>query len=513
VKYDVVVIGAGIAGQVTANYLARAGKNVLMLEQNHHAGGNMSGFTRKGFYFDGGDQSFESLGIVLPILRDLIGVGPKDFHKAHYRMVSDDFDFFIESPEQVEAELRNAFPNEPGITPLFAEIKEVSRFLTENYDPWNFPLVNQTGARSVGRMLPWLARLKKWSTFRYREKACSLIQDPKLRTWFTQIGYYRMPYLFLAGFWHLWSYDYWYPIGGMQAMHDRLTEAFEAHGGTVKFNTTVTEIEVDGVRGAARGVITADGERYEADEIVYAGDYKRLLNQLLPAGTFSSKLVKRANEAELTEEILGVYLGLSASDDELATVLGGANHPFYFPNYDVIFPDPSSPRDVHANMWVALNHFGTESTSAPPGKSTLTLQTYSSFSWQNFWHNGSASHKRSAAYKAFKNEVGMELVGLAENLIPGLRDQIEYMEVGTPLSSERFSLNTDGSTGGWCYDDQKSFVWRFPNLNRIKTPVSNLKCAGHYALWPGGVISATLCGRLVANMLLDKNPLSHLDVA
>jgi phytoene dehydrogenase-like protein len=67
--YDVLIVGAGLSGLICANYLARAGKRVLLLEQNHQPGGNMSGFRRRGFYFDAGDQSFESLGIVFPILR------------------------------------------------------------------------------------------------------------------------------------------------------------------------------------------------------------------------------------------------------------------------------------------------------------------------------------------------------------------------------------------------------------------------------------------------------------
>jgi prolycopene isomerase len=509
-KYDVVVVGAGIAGQVCATYLARSGKNVLLLEQNHHAGGNMSGFSRNGFYFDGGDQSFESLGIVFPILRDLIGVGPDDFVKARYRMVSDDFDFFIDSPEQVEHELRSAFPNEAGIAPLFKEIKQVSRFLSRNYDPWDFPLLNRPGASSVARIVPWLPLLKKWSTFRYREKACSVVSDPGLRNWFTYVGYYRMPYLFFAGFWHIWAYDYWYPIGGMQRLHDRLTRQFESHGGTVRFNTEVDRIDVDSSSGRARGVVTSEGDVVEADTVVYAADYRRLVDTILGPAVFPDKLVQQVRNARLTEEIVSVYLGLSAGADEISRELGGAQHPFYFPNYDVIFPEPGSPADVHRRMWVALNHFGVESPAAPEGKSALTLQTYSSYSWQNHWRNGGDSHKRTPEYRQFKQEVGMELVELAEHLLPGLREKIEYMDVGTPLSIERFSRNTNGSTGGWCYDDQVSPVWRFPALNRIKTPVPNVLCAGHYALWPGGVISASLCGRIVANTLTGRGALAPL---
>ncbi|MFW6313293.1 MAG: phytoene desaturase family protein, partial [Spirochaetota bacterium] len=318
------------------------------------------------------------------------------------------------------------------------------------------------------------------------------------------------PYLFFAGFWHIWSYDYWYPIGGMQAMHDRLTDAFVRRGGTVHFNTEVEKIDVDPNTRRARGVITSGGDLIEAKRVVYAGDYRRFVDTILGPEHFAPRFVKRIHEARLTEEIVSVYLGLSKSDEEMSTILGGAQHPFYFPNYDVIFPQPDSPLDVHRNMWVALNHFGMESPSAPPGKSTLTLQTYSSFSWQDHWRNKGPSHRRTREYRAFKQEVGMELVRLAENLVPGLEQSIDYMDVGTPLSIERFSRNTNGSTGGWCYDDQVSPLWRFPALNRIKTPVSNVLCAGHYALWPGGVISAALCGRMVANMVTGRAALSPL---
>lgn len=508
--HDVIVVGAGMAGQVTANYAARNGKKVLLLEQNHQTGGNMTGFTRKGFYFDGGDQSFESLGVVFPILGEIAGFTPDDFVKARYRMVSEDFDFFIESPAHVEAALRESFPDEPGIKPLFAEIREVQRFLVENYEPWDFPLLNRPSAGSLMRIARWLPKLKKWSTFRYREKTLQVIRHPGLRNWLTYVGYYRMPYLFFAGFWHIWSNDYWYPKGGMQAMHDRIAAAFEAQGGEIRLNTLVSGINLDDSGRKATGVTTSEGEFIPASSVVWAGDYKKLISEVLGPEHFGGRMVNRLMNAKLTEALVSVYLGLDYPDEELGRILKGAQHPFYFPNYDVTFPDRQSPRDVHGSMWVALNHFGEESPAGPPGKSTLTLQTFSAYDWQDYWHNGSDSARRSERYREFKTEVGMELVSLAENLVPGLRDHIEYMDVGTPLSLHRFSRNTDGSSGGWCYDDQVSPVWRLAGLNRIRTPISNLLCSGHYALWPGGVISAALCGRIVGNMVSGRRGLAPI---
>ena len=68
-----------------------------------------------------------------------------------------------------------------------------------------------------------------------------------------------MPFIFFAGFWHLWMKDYWYPEGGMQAFHDLLAENFTATlGGDLRCNTRVEKIEHQGSR--ARSVRTEKGE-------------------------------------------------------------------------------------------------------------------------------------------------------------------------------------------------------------------------------------------------------------
>lgn len=505
--YDVAVIGAGIAGQVCANYLAKYGKSVLMLDQNHHAGGNMSGFTRKGFTFDGGDQSFESLGVVFPILKDLGVYDAQEWIKARYRMVSKDFDFFVDSIDVVEDALRTAFPSERGIKPLFAGVRDVSRFLTEFYDPRSFPLIHDFTLQRLAPAIKWLPKLRRWLTFAHRERECGRIENPALRTWFTNIGYYKMPYLFFAGFWHIWAKDYWYPVGGMQALHDRLTSSLRARGGQARFKSLVSRIIHE--RGRAVAVELSDGERIEARHFVYAGDYRALVTSVLGPQLYPPRFVRKVTESRLTEAIVSVYLGLDMSDEFLADKLQ-AHHPFYFPNYDVIFPEEHSPVDVHSRMWLALNHFGPQSRSAPEGKSTLTLQTYSSYSWQNYWLSNGSGERRSAEYLELKERVAWEMVGLAENLLPGLREKIAYMEVGTPLSLKRYTLNSNGSTGGWCYHDKVSPVFRLRGLNLFATPLPNLHAAGHYALWPGGVISAALSGRLVANIVCGKRALAPL---
>ncbi|MCL1817603.1 MAG: hypothetical protein FWG35_01640, partial [Spirochaetaceae bacterium] len=332
------------------------------------------------------------------------------------------------------------------------------------------------------------------------------IRNPALRKWFSEIGYSKMPYIFFAGFWHLWMHDYWYPEGGMQKLFDVLTGRLRELGGELLFSRRVSRIEVKGRRAAA--VVTENGDVFAARSFVYAGDYKKLVGDLAP-DVFRPSFAKKVHEARLTEELFSVYLGLDADAQDIHEKLG-AQHVFYFPSYNVIFPDASSPRDVHGSMWILLNHFGRENPGAESaGATTLVLQTYSSRGWENGWNCGAAQPDggrlpRPPAYTELKEAVAGELIRTAQRILPGLDARILYRDAGTPLSTERFTLNSRGSSGGWCYGDKESFVYRRLGKNLIKTPLENLFAAGHYSLWPGGVISAALSGKIAGNLAAGR---------
>ncbi|MDD3903188.1 MAG: FAD-dependent oxidoreductase, partial [Sphaerochaeta sp.] len=69
--YDVVVVGAGIAGLTSAAYLCRSNLKTLVVERSTVNGGLVNSFTKDGFVFDGGIRAFENSGIIFPMLRQL----------------------------------------------------------------------------------------------------------------------------------------------------------------------------------------------------------------------------------------------------------------------------------------------------------------------------------------------------------------------------------------------------------------------------------------------------------
>jgi len=508
--YDVIVIGAGIAGLSAANYLARGGKRVLILEQNHQAGGCMSGFWREGFYFDAGDQSFESAGIMFPILKEL---GVYDLHRwerVEYRIKSPHYDFVARSLDVAEAEMQKAFPDETGLKPVFDEFRRASEFLNGVADPWQVKLVESPALDLFVNLFRKAPGLFRWMDPEAKEEIFAPIRDEELRNWFINAGYVGLPFFLLAGFWYSWSRDYWYPAGGMQSLMDSLVKKFQDLGGEVRFKTPAGKILVRD--GKVEGVLPARGEVIAAEHVVYSGDYKKLVLSVLGERYYDPGFIDTVRRARVTEPVIAAYLGLDIPPEELAKIVQ-AHHVMCLPGYETVVVGEKSDIDVHARMWVDIStpcmYTGELS---PPGKSSLVIQTMSSARWHDWWGNKGPVSARTKEYRDLKRKVALQLIETATSVIPGLKEKIVYMDLGSPLSSERFTMNTEGASAGWAYRQPPgpSVTGKWGHL-KLTTPVRNLYTCGHYTLWPGGVPTAAMSGKIAAGLVLKKSPFTQLE--
>jgi phytoene dehydrogenase-like protein len=516
-RFDAVVVGAGIAGLVAATDLERRGHRVVVLEHNHQAGGLMAGMWRRGFYFDVGCQSFEDMGIVFPLLEQYGLLDLARFHRARYRIVMPGVDCDIESLPQVRQALQVAYPEAAtGIGRVFELHERTSDLVRRLFAPGVPPYVRDERATSLVR---WIATALGLPGVR----PAALVQRLRdLRTWMlddftawyerelppsgvrdllSRCGYTRMNVFVASAFWHLWAHDYWYPEGGLKRLFDAWVERLAARGVAFRFKRTVTALEKQG--GRVTAVLTRQGDRFEADEVVYTGDYRSAVHRLIGPERFGRQETARLDRTRHSDALVSAYLGLDVPRDELRDRLR-RSHVFYFPSFGCrteLAPDP----EAHRRAFVEVTAHGIDDASlAPPGQSAVVVQAFTRHDWLDGWRTGLSGDPareerpgpRPPAYRALKRAVADELVGILEGLLPGVRGRVAYADVGAPPSAVRFTRNAFGGTCGF------ELNWRnFPFVNplaHVETPLDNLHMAGHFTVWPGAVPTAALSGKIAA---------------
>jgi len=504
-KYDVIIIGAGVGGLVCGNYLVRKGKKVLILEHGKMVGGNIQGIRRKGFFFDAGSQSTENVGILFPILEDLGIFNPDDWDQADWRWMTPDCDVVLRNFDQIRTDFKSAFPESGGdIDKWFDFIEPGCNMMKDLMGGTPFPLLPR-GAdkyRLMAKMskvgFPMLKLMPETLRKPGSEKGREIFRDPRLAFLFGEFGNANMLLFMYYAFWYSFLYDYTYPKGGLVALANMLADSFKEKGGEIRLSCTVDRILTEG--STAVGVETADGEQYRAEKIVNTGNPKRLVTQMIDPSLLPAKFREKIKSGAVSVSVITAFLGLDMSDGELARTMK-THHTLYWRTYNV--PSDIYDPDLHRKGWAMLSWCSMHDKSlAPDGKNSMIVQIPVPYDWMDGWGTGSSDPMaRNDAYRKLKERVLDDVIEDTEYVLPGLRDKLEYKELATPRTLSRYTLNPQGSIMGWSYDMYQTPL--FGRFAQFKTPLNNLYLAGHYAIWPGGIVFSALTGKLVADGMYE----------
>ncbi len=500
-KKTIAIVGAGLGGLTAGNLLVDRGHKVTIFESHTAPGGYTAGFRRRGFYFESGTLSFESLGVFKKAMDDLGLTARLPLVRMRMRTLSPYFDTLFESMAAFKDTLAAAFPaDRAGLDSYFREMDpliDALRPLAPRAMPAQF-----TGFGKLAALIPYITagprlmrRLKPYKGMTVDEFAARHFTPgtPIFRL-FTGLGYPRMEVATQAGMFVVVTEDYWHLKDGMQHWADLLADRFRAKGGDLRLRAPVEKIVTRD--GAAAGVVSG-GERFDADVVISACDYKKTFLELLdePALVPAAQLDK-IREAPVSEGIFTVYLGLAMRNADLQALLKSHSVSYNPLDHDI---DPYDPADAaHFDKTT----FGLYSPSlvnpalAPEGKSSLMIQAVCPARWQDDWHRNDPD-----AYRALKTKVRETLIARAEALFPGLRDAIEFEDAATPLTYERYTGNTAGATSGWSWNPKKPFYEGGQFQTTVATPVRNLfigSCwAGQIGGIPNALAAAYLCAKKV----------------
>jgi all-trans-retinol 13,14-reductase len=477
-KYDVIIIGAGLGGLTAGAKLAREGKKVLVLEQHSQPGGCATTFKRGDFTFEVG-------------LHEMDGPSPRDMKTRIFTEleVSDNIEF-LRVPEFyhfVNDRLAVTVPHDPlearsilkGIFP--DDVSGIDAFFSQLMNPKRKPHENETTADiSLGAFLD------------------SIIKNEDLKlVLLGNLGYFHDdPYSISLTYYCVAQGSYFsggasFIKGGSQTLSDYLAGYINAHEGLVLLNhiatgfcienNKLTGIEYRKKKGASSVILKAF-----ADEVI-ANAAMPNIAELLPVG-YGEKLANAISKERPGASLLTVYLGFKNSLRKL-------NHHHYSTFiFDKSIKTQSdilsnNKGDFPSRSFTFIDYGQIDSALSHGGKSVGAVCC---IDYLKDWEPLSPQQ-----YKTKKEEVAKIFITRLEELIPGITDEIEYYEVGTPLTIRRYTLNPEGAVYGFAQTPGKQIA----DTSGI---FDNLHFASAWGKTGGGFSGAIYSGYLCAYNILRK---------
>jgi all-trans-retinol 13,14-reductase len=453
--WDAIVIGSGLGGLTCAAYLTAAGRRTLVLEQNQVAGGCSQVFRRKGnrYEFDVGMHYIGEChpeGRMTAALRGL-GLDTRIRWRqldpdGHSTLVFPGLTFRVPSDwDTYLARLIEAFPGEErGLRRCVGVLRRIGAELRAV--PMPRPTLRDL--LRFARQAPTVALLGQLPLNRLFA-ACRLSAAARAVI-VAESGDYGTPpsrtsIALHGGFLdHYLTGGAWYPEGGGQVVPARLIDVITTHGGEVRTKARVTRILIE--NGAAVGVALDGGETVRAPIVVSNADLKRTYLDLVGPAHLTPQTVARVEKYRMALPLFSVYLGL---DVDLTRQLPNSTY-WCYPHTDV----EALYRDVHnGQIPDEIPIFLTSATTkdpgnphaAPPGHSTVEVMCLAP---QGAFWPGDDGYRQDPEYLALKEHLTERLIDRAAAVIPDLRAHIVWREASTPVTHERFTLSSLGSSYG-----------------------------------------------------------------
>ena len=464
--YDAVVVGSGLAGLTGANYLAKAGHSVLLLEHHYQLGGLATFFRRPGGHiFDISLHGFphgmikscrkywtKEIADSIRQLKDIRFINPEfDVRTTFDR---EDFTRILIEKFRVPAERVHAFFAHLAQMNYYDRDSRTTRELFEEFFP---------GRTDVWRLLLEPIAYANGST----------LDEPAITYGIVFSNFMsRGVYIFQ---------------GGTDLLIQKMTEELRKNGVDIRRSCLVekilTETGADGVP-AVRGVRVHDvrfGETVEiaCRSVLSNANVRDTVENLLDAGTVPADFLAESEAVRVNTSSCQVYMGVRES--ESIPHIG-----------DLVFtsaaPKFSSEElvDLHTtSRTYSVYYPDTRPQRATPRYAIVTSINQKFSSWENL---------SDADYAAEKNRIIEESFAGLEKYVPGIRGKVDWVEAATPRTVRRYVRHRDGTSFGTKFEGLKISM-------ELPEKVHGLYHAGSVGIIMSGWLGTINYGVITANKM------------
>jgi phytoene dehydrogenase-like protein len=507
--YDAIIIGAGHNGLVSAAYLAKAGKRVLVLERREIPGGSLVTEEFDGFQVD----TLQSGTLRPDVVRDLglprfgLNSGPAtgklafvSLQARHAESVTYNDQLILESDTAKTSESIQRFSKKDAARwpDFLAFMSKATSFLEAAYrTPMprlpkldslaeGLPLANLgLKLRSMGRkdMLDIIRALPMTAV----EFVEEWFESEQLKAAIASLGIHGVTLGVMSAGTTFNLIHNWLNRGGLAHQHigqagrvtGALVEAAKAYGAEIRLNAEVKGIQVDTY--TCKGVVLVDGDEIIADTVISAVDPKRTFLSLVGPLNLPPTFVWNVVSIKMRGSVAKVHLGVESLPDGMIP----------FTTYVV------APSLRYLEKAYDAAKYG--EISEEPYLEVTTTENVISIHFQF-----APYQLKSGKWKVERESLEKLVVDTLAGHFPDLKSKVRSLKSLTPLDLETtYSLTEGDLNHGQIMLDQFLFMRPIPGWSNHKTPVHALYLCGSGVHAGGGVSGAS--GRNAAKVVLRDN--------
>lgn len=419
-----IMIGSGIGGLTAGCYAVKNNYKVDIFEMHSSPGGVCTSWNRKGYTFDYCIHHLAETkpGTLFYSMWEELGAMPSEV-------------IFPEALTSVEDFKKNVFNVYYDFDKLMKEMAMIAPNDLEVIEKYIKALktASKTNMLEIGlwKTKHWLKnffhimRLMKWGKVTMKQFG-EKFSNPIMRRFFPTIQYdweyIPMPLHsnILAG---VSEKKYGWYKGGSLKFSQNIAKKFRDLGGNLNLNAKVSKILT--INDTAVGVKLEDGTEHYADYVISNAYEYNTVNKLLN-GKYMTKEMKAKYQKPGEKMVMGLHVFFGVDRDL-------SNEP---PSIILFLEEPIEIAGEKRHK-LDLELYGFDSSMAPDGKGVIkaifdTEYTY----WKDLY-------KDKAKYIEKKEEIVEKIIEVIDKRFPKINEQIEVVDVTTPVTAEKFKLQAD----------------------------------------------------------------------